>query len=43
MSVDTSGLAYNESNLTGLWKKKIQYTEGSTLKIHRHTTIENIG
>ena len=21
MSVDTSGLAYNESNLTGLWKK----------------------
>lgn len=42
MSVDTSGLAYNESNLTGLWKK-IQYTEGSTLKIHRHTTIENVG
>ena len=22
MSVDTSGLAYNESNLTGMWKKK---------------------
>ena len=42
MSVDTSGLAYNESNLTGLWGKK-KYTEGSTLKIHRHTTIENIG
>ena len=22
MSVDTSGLAYNETNLAGLWKKK---------------------